>query len=75
MATTLLEEPKTKRSATSVKRAEQVDTHEIAMEALREIPEELKQRIAEGKKQLAAGQGIPHDVVMKKMRQRFQCEQ
>jgi predicted transcriptional regulator len=36
-----------------------------------DIPDELKRRIEEEKKQLAAGQGIPFEVVMKKTRQPF----
>jgi benzoyl-CoA reductase/2-hydroxyglutaryl-CoA dehydratase subunit BcrC/BadD/HgdB len=63
MSVTVLEKPTTREE----------DEREIT-ERLRDIPEELKQRIEEGKKQLAAGQGIPFDVVIKKMRQRFQCE-
>ena len=91
MTTAVLERPKTgKRSAKSLRREirNRVDCIDD-MDFLRaiatlmrdkqetplEIPGELQLRIEEGKKQLAAGLGIPHDVVMEKMRLRFQCEQ
>jgi len=90
MTTTVLEGPKTrKRSARSLKREiydrlvgiDDTDfLRAIALlmrdkqETPLEIPEELQRRIEEGKRQLAAGQGIPLGVVMKKMRQRFPCE-
>ena len=90
MSTTVLERPKArKRSARSLKREIRdrlawIDDKDFLraivllvrdkQETPLEIPEELQQRIEEGKKQLAAGQGIPFEAVMKKMRQRFKCE-
>lgn len=36
-----------------------------------DLPEEAKQSIERGKKQLDEGKGIPHEQVMKEVRERF----